>query len=65
MNPLEFPFESFDDFGHAFRFYLGRNEMLSDSQTLIDAEQAYLASDGSFQAVIVSLLTSDSFMFRK
>lgn len=50
---------------HAFRFYMGRNELLSDSQTLIDADQAYLKSGGSFNAVIVSLLTSDSFMYRK
>lgn len=50
---------------HAFRYYMGRNEMLSDSQTLTEADQAYLASGGSFQAVIVSLLTSDSFMYRK
>jgi cytochrome c553 len=50
---------------HAFRFYMGRNEMLSDSQTLIDADRAYVASGGSFRAVIVSLLTSDSFMYRK
>lgn len=50
---------------HAFRFFMGRNEMLSDSQTLIDADKAYLASNGSFNAVVVSLLTSDSFMYRK
>lgn len=50
---------------HAFRFYLGRNEMPSDAQTLRDADRAYVESDGSFQAVIVSLLTSDSFMYRK
>ena len=50
---------------HAFRFYMGRNEMLSDSQTLIDADRAYLESGGSFKAVIVSLLTSDSFRYRK
>jgi len=50
---------------HAFRFYMGRNEMLSDSQTLIDADNAYVESDGSFDAVIVSLLTSDSFRYRK
>ena len=50
---------------HTFRYFMGRNEMLSDSQTLIDADQAYLSSDGSFNAVIVSLLTSDSFMYRK
>ena len=50
---------------HAFRFYMGRNEMLSDSQTLINADRAYVKSGGSFKAVIVSLLTSDSFMYRK
>ena len=50
---------------HAFRYFLGRNETLSDSKTLIDADQAYLASGGSFDAVIVSLLTSDSFIYRK
>ncbi len=50
---------------HAFRYFMGRNETLSDSRTLIDAEQAYLESEGSFDAVIVSLLTSDSFIFRK
>ncbi|MDA0806466.1 MAG: DUF1588 domain-containing protein [Planctomycetota bacterium] len=50
---------------HAFRFFMGRNEMLSDSQTLIDADKAYTDSSGSFKAVVVSLLTSDSFMYRK
>lgn len=50
---------------HAFRYFMGRNEMLSDSQTLIDADNAYVKNDGSFQAVIVSLLTSDSFIYRK
>jgi len=50
---------------HAFRFYMGRNEMLTDSQTLIEADKAYVESGGSFKAVIVSLLTSDSFMYRK
>lgn len=50
---------------HAFRFYMGRNELLSDSKTLIDADKAYVSSGGSFKAVIVSLLTSDSFIYRK
>lgn len=50
---------------HAFRFFMGRNETLSDSKTLIDAEKAYLDSKGSFDEVIVSLLTSDSFIYRK
>ncbi len=50
---------------YAFRYFLGRNEQLSDSKTLIDAEQAYIKSNGSFDEVIVSLLTSDSFIYRK
>ncbi len=50
---------------HAFRYFMGRNERLSDSKTLIDAEQEYIGSHGSFDAVIVSLLTSDSFIYRK
>jgi len=50
---------------HAFRFYMGRNETLSDSKTLIDADNAYVSSGGSFKAVILSLLTSDSFIYRK
>ncbi len=50
---------------HAFRFFLGRNELPSDSRTLIAADQAYLKSGGSFKAVVVSLLTSDSFIYRK
>lgn len=50
---------------HAFRFFMGRNEMLSDSKTLIAADQAYVDHEGSFKAVVISLLTSDSFMYRK
>ena len=50
---------------HAFRYFLGRNETLSDSGTLMDAEKAYVDSDGSFDELIVSLLTSDSFIYRK
>lgn len=50
---------------HAFRYFLGRNENLSDSKTLMDADKAYLESNGSFDEVIVSLLTSDSFIYRK
>ena len=50
---------------HAFRYFMGRNEVLSDSKTLIDADRAYVQSGGSFDAVIISLLTSDSFIYRK
>jgi hypothetical protein len=37
---------------HAFRYFMGRNEMLSDSQTLIAADRAYLESGGSFKALV-------------
>jgi hypothetical protein len=50
---------------HLFRFFMGRNEMLSDSQTLIEAEQAYLKNGGSFKSLVVSLLSSDSFLYRR
>ncbi len=50
---------------HAFRYFLGRNETLSDSRTLMDADKAYLESNGSFDEVVVSLITSDSFIYRK
>ena len=40
---------------------MGRNEMLSDSKTLIEAEKAYLDNDGSFKALVVSLLSSIHF----
>jgi hypothetical protein len=39
--------------------------MLTDSPTLIAADKAYLESDGSFDALLISLLTSDSFLYRK
>ncbi len=50
---------------HAFRYWMGRNETLNDSPTLIAADQAYLQSNGSFRELLVSLLTSDSFLMRK
>ncbi|MSQ94190.1 MAG: DUF1588 domain-containing protein [Gemmataceae bacterium] len=50
---------------HAFRYWMGRNETLSDSRTLIAADQAYVNSGGRFSEVIISLMTSDSFLYRK
>lgn len=49
---------------HAFRYFLGRNETLTDAHTLQEADRAYVESGGSFKALIVSLLTSDSFLLR-
>lgn len=50
---------------HVFRYFMGRNEMLSDSITLIQMDEAYLDSGGSFNELLVTLLTSDSFLYRK
>ena len=50
---------------HLFRYFMGRNEMLSDSKTLVDAERAYLDNGGSFKSLVVSLLSSDSFIYRR
>ena len=50
---------------HVFRYWMGRNEMLSDSRTLIAMDKAYVDSGGSFKELLVSLLISDSFLYRK
>ena len=50
---------------HVFRFFMGRNERLSDSRTLIAVDRAYVESGGSFQALLIALLTSDSFLYRR
>jgi hypothetical protein len=50
---------------HAFRYWMGRNETLDDAPTLIDAEKAYVESQGSMKALLTSLLTSDSFLYRR
>ncbi len=50
---------------NVFRYFMGRNETLADSKTLINAEKAYLKSGGSFTELMVSILTSDSFIYRK
>lgn len=49
---------------HAFRFWMGRNETLNDGPVLREAHQAYKKSGGSMKALIVSLLTSDAFLYR-
>ncbi len=55
---------------YAFRFFLGRNETLGDAATLQNAWQAYRDGDhrgggGSFKALVRSLLTSESFLYRR
>jgi len=50
---------------HAFRYFMGRNETLHDASTLRRADQVYVKSGGSMKSLIISLLTSDSFLYRK
>ena len=49
---------------HAFRFWMGRNETLNDAPVLQEAHRAYKESGGSMKALLVSLLTSDAFLYR-
>ncbi len=49
---------------HVFRFFLGRNETPGDAPSLQEADRVYVASGGSFKALIVSLLSSESFLYR-
>ena len=49
---------------HAFRFWMGRNETLNDAPVLQAAHQAYRENGGSMKSMLVSLLTSDAFLYR-
>lgn len=49
---------------YAFRYFLGRNETLRDAKTLRDADEAYIKGGGSMKALVVSLLSSDSYLYR-
>jgi len=50
---------------HAFRYWMGRNETIHDRKTLQEAHKAYRENGGSMKALIISLVTSDSFLYRK
>lgn len=50
---------------HAFRYWMGRNETLNDAPVLQAAFAAYEENDGSMNALITSLLTSDAFLYRR
>jgi len=49
---------------YAFRYYMGRNETPGDAATLQEADRVYVKSGGSFKELVVSLLTSESFLYR-
>ena len=44
---------------------MGRNETINDAPVLQAAHRAYKENDGSMKALLVSLLTSDAFIYRK
>ena len=50
---------------HVFRYWMGRNETLNDAPILKAAHKAYKGSGGSMKALLISLLTSDAFLYRK
>jgi hypothetical protein len=50
---------------HAFRFWMGRNETINDAPVLQAAHEAYRDNDGSLNALLTSLLTSDAFLYRQ
>ena len=49
---------------HVFRFWMGRNETLNDAPVLQAAHRAYRDNGGSMNALLISLLTSDAFLYR-
>ena len=49
---------------HCYKSYKRRTR-LSVAREICDADRAYLEYDGRFNEVLVSLLTSDSFLYRK
>ena len=49
---------------YVFRFFMGRNETLGDAKTLQEAHKVYAESNGSMKALVISLLSSDSFIYR-
>jgi len=49
---------------HVFRYFTGRNENLGDGPSLRAAHKAYRQSGGSFQALVIAILSSDSFLYR-
>ncbi len=50
---------------HVFRYFMGRNETLGDAETLRRAHAAYRENRGSMNALIVSLLSSESFFISR
>jgi hypothetical protein len=50
---------------NVFRYFMRRNETYADACTLTQMREAYRDSDGSFQEMLVALVTSDAFLYRR
>lgn len=49
---------------HSLRFFLGRDEANADACTLANVREAWKRSDGDLAEAVVTLLASDSFLYR-
>jgi hypothetical protein len=49
---------------HTFRYFMGRDERPEDACTLNAMDQSYLDNQGSFVEMLITLLTSDTFLYR-
>lgn len=49
---------------HAFRYWMGRNETPGDAASLQAIHQAYRDQGGSMKALLITMLSSDSFLLR-
>lgn len=49
---------------NTFRYFMGRNETYEDACTLVAMRDAYRQNNGSFQEMLITLLTSDTFLYR-
>lgn len=49
----------------SFRYFMGRDENVSDACTLARMEQAYDSNNGSFKALLKALMTSDTWQTRR
>ncbi len=47
-----------------FRYFVGREELQRDACTLVEMEDAYDQSSGSFAEMLIALFQSDSFQYR-
>ncbi len=49
---------------HTFRYFMGRDERPEDACTLRAMDESYVQNQGSFVEMLITLLTSDTFLYR-